>query len=1547
MHGDLAGELLCCMFVCEGQEQDWGAGIQEQQNLSGTDNGGGLREIPGPLKCNFLLFAGRASCQEKTYGAAGKLGSPEPDLEIVVCSGYGKNGALSVLQKSIRPQVVTTFELPGCYDMWTVIAPQKNETTTGESVEKESTPPEPPDDGKRHGFLILSREDSTMILQTGQEIMELDTSGFATQGPTVYAGNIGENRYIVQVSPLGIRLLEGVNQLHFIPVDLGSPIVQCAVADPYVVIMSSEGQVSMFVLKSDTYGGRTHRLTLQKPQLHHQSKVIALCVYRDVSGMFTTESHSSSSRDELSLRSHNTVDDEEEMLYGDSSSLFSPNKEEPRRSSLPSADRDPHQYKAEPTHWCIYQLPEWRLVFLVKNFPMGQRVLVDSSFGQPASQGEAKKEEVIRQTEMPLVKEVHVDQELLIYEAFNHDSQLGQTNLKVRFKKVPHNINFREKKPRLSKKKPESVGGEDLGAPRGRVARFRYFEDIYGYSGVFICGPSPHWLLVTSRGALRLHPMTIDGPIESFAPFHNVNCPKGFLYFNRQVYAVATSINNSCTRIPRMTGEEKEFETIERGGEQGLVYLHCAECHLTLGYKKLISPVSWETIPNTRIDLEEWEHVTCMKTVSLKSEETVSGLKGYIAVGTCLMQGEEVTCRGRILIMDIIEVVPEPGQPLTKNKFKVLYEKEQKGPIFLWSLKDNDLTGMAFIDTQLYIHQMISVKNFILAADVMKSISLLRYQEESKTLSLVSRDAKPLEVYSVDFMVDNAQLGFLVSDRDRNLLVYMYLPEATLDGGIGLLLPMQEKTYRRLLMLQNALTTMLPHHAGLNPRAFRMLHMDRRILQNAVRNILDGELLNRYLYLSTMERSELAKKIGTTPDIILEDLLEIDRSMCYLKEQIYLRHISMASTRFWRFIMEDDGSVVTMDVESLQPLNDKVVDFLLAITNVQERLNCFLERHVLDAALNARLGQQVLVELDRQTFLGTICYIGKLHRSPLPSGHSPVYFGVELQGNGEGKGHCDGTYNGKEYFKCKQNCGLFVPLNKLQFLQALENGNGREEEKVDEVVMPVKVGDTIGFYSDNAFTRGIAMDVYKEGSTWLVKVCPEEEGSADDFRVVPMDSVVKEELLSPGFELENDFGSFQEQLKRKRSESTEEKEKKSLSLGVNSMVQINLEKGNSVTGTIRWIGCLPKTQHKMAGIELDEEKGVSDGEFEGVRYFLCPPKRGLFVRLELCQPDMRFQSKPQNSWEPTGLEKYSGGSDAPGVLSNFPPLRDDMAVNVLHGQMRGIQGHCNSCYMDAALFSLFSCTSVLDSMLFKPALPQDGQVQKILRDKIVNPLRQNGFVAARSVMDLRHQLTEKGECSSFATSEKGGGVSSPFEFYTTVWSGRLKEQGCYCYQIFMDKQEDLVVPNVQQLVEHSFLSSDLKLVEAHSHYQRKGHRTTKLHIPEEFRRGNHHGSLRVPREKLELFAVLCIETSHYVSFVKYGPDKENWMFFDSMADRHGDENGYNIPTVTLCPEVAKYLEMPVAALAMEQPRDMEGVAKRLFCDAYMYMYQSKKMALYK
>ena len=91
--------------------------------------------------------------------------APDPDIELVTTTGHGKNGALCLLQRTIRPQVVTTFQLPGTTDMWTVFS-----------------------GAEEHAYLILSRAESSMILETGQEINELESSGFLTSSPTVFAG---------------------------------------------------------------------------------------------------------------------------------------------------------------------------------------------------------------------------------------------------------------------------------------------------------------------------------------------------------------------------------------------------------------------------------------------------------------------------------------------------------------------------------------------------------------------------------------------------------------------------------------------------------------------------------------------------------------------------------------------------------------------------------------------------------------------------------------------------------------------------------------------------------------------------------------------------------------------------------------------------------------------------------------------------------------------------------------------------------------------------------------------------------------------------------------------------------------------------------------------------------------------------------------------------------------------------------------------------------------------------------------------------------------
>lgn len=131
--------------------------------------------------------------------------------------------------------------------------------------------------------------------------------------------------------------------------------------------------------------------------IQQQSRVITLCAYRDVSGMFTTENKVSCSvKEDTILRSQseaetfiqdlryehhlcaetysesrhvlfihgvinvkcvcsNTVDDEEEMLYGDSNASAAPSKEEMGRSSgvLGSSGSEGSASKAEPSHWCM------------------------------------------------------------------------------------------------------------------------------------------------------------------------------------------------------------------------------------------------------------------------------------------------------------------------------------------------------------------------------------------------------------------------------------------------------------------------------------------------------------------------------------------------------------------------------------------------------------------------------------------------------------------------------------------------------------------------------------------------------------------------------------------------------------------------------------------------------------------------------------------------------------------------------------------------------------------------------------------------------------------------------------------------------------------------------------------------------------------------------------------------------------------------------------------------------------------------------------------
>ena len=48
---------------------------------------------------------------------------------------------------------------------------------------------------------------------------------------------------------------------------------------------------------------------------------------------------------------------------------------------------------------------------------------------------------------------------------------------------------------------------------------------------------------------------------------------------------------------------------------------------------------------------------------------------------------------------------------------------------------------------------------------------------------MTSRDIRPMEVYTVDLVVDGTALGFLASDQDKNLVLFVYDPEARESFG--------------------------------------------------------------------------------------------------------------------------------------------------------------------------------------------------------------------------------------------------------------------------------------------------------------------------------------------------------------------------------------------------------------------------------------------------------------------------------------------------------------------------------------------------------------------------------------------------------------------------------------------------------------------------------------------------------------------------------------------------------------------------------------------
>ena len=93
------------------------------------------------------------------------------------------------------------------------------------------------------------------------------------------------------------------------------------------------------------------------------------------------------------------------------------------------------------------------------------------------------------------------------------------------------------------------------------------------------------------------------------------------------------------------------------------------------------------------------------------------------------------------------------------------------------------------------------------------------------------------------------------------------------------IVPVSEPVYWRMLALQSVLANALESSASLSPRAWRLYR--RSNSRGGCRNnerkkgVIDGDLVLQYADLSILDQEDLASAIGSTVDLILDNLLEI------------------------------------------------------------------------------------------------------------------------------------------------------------------------------------------------------------------------------------------------------------------------------------------------------------------------------------------------------------------------------------------------------------------------------------------------------------------------------------------------------------------------------------------------------------------------------------------------------------------------------------------------------------------------------------------------
>ncbi|BCS03850.1 cleavage/polyadenylation factor CFT1 [Aspergillus luchuensis] len=731
----------------------------------------------GPLR-DITIGRKLPTNQEK---GGDRTNSTSPELQIVASQGSHKSGGLVVMAREIDPHVVASISLESVDSIWTASLTWEEEAVsrTSENIGQRS----------QRCYVIATeakasdREESLIFVVDGHDLKPFRAPDFnPNEDVTINIGTQESRKRVVQVLKNEVRSYDidlGLTQIYPIWDDDTNDermAVSASLADSCLAILRDDSTL-LFLQADDS--GDLDEVVLGEDVA--SGKWISCCLYSDKTGLFSSIDRTLSEpvKNDMFL-----------FLLSHDSKLF------------------------------VYRVRDQKLLSIIEGLD-GLSPLLSSEPPKRSGTRENLVEAIVADlgetwSASPYLILRSENDDLIIYKPFVIPTGPTGEIHTLKFSKENNSV-----LPMIS---PDVDSTQPSGSDY-RVRPLRILPDISGLSAVFMPGASAGFVLRTSASAPHFLRLRGESP-RCVSSLDTSECSRGFIFMDSQ------STVRFC-QLPPMTRFDYQW-TLKKVhlGEQvdhlaystssGMYVL--GTCHATDfklpdddelhpewrneaisffpsargSFIKLVSPNTWSIIDSYSLGTDEY--VMAIKNISLEISENTHERKDLIVVGTAFARGEDIPSRGCIYVFEVVQVVPDPDDPETDRKLKLIGKESVKGAVTALSeiggqgfvlvaqgqkcmvrglKEDGSLLPVAFMDMQCYVSVVKELKGtgMCILGDAVKGIWFAGYSEEPYKMSLFAKDLDYLEVSAAEFLPDGRRLFIVVADSDCNIHVLQYDPE--------------------------------------------------------------------------------------------------------------------------------------------------------------------------------------------------------------------------------------------------------------------------------------------------------------------------------------------------------------------------------------------------------------------------------------------------------------------------------------------------------------------------------------------------------------------------------------------------------------------------------------------------------------------------------------------------------------------------------------------------------------------------------------------------